>query len=171
MKPARIADANIVVTDEAVAEAYDESRVDFASSRIFRSAAAPRLNIGCAWEAVSEALRPLEERFGFICGSSNFHHLDVFNLDRLRRKLGEPVQLILVDQHMDCVRFSEEDGFLHCGNWVAFAYRRGLIAKAAMVGCRDYRKLRTFEDSLEKDGNLAYCPDPRDPLPRNFLDP
>jgi hypothetical protein len=160
-----------LVTDRAVSDVYRGIALDPGTTSFYDAPGIPSLNLGGTPESLFRIFQDLETRFYSFCGSSNFHHIDTVNLSRLRSALGLPLQLILVDQHMDCCLYEEDRRFLHCGNWVSYAYRKGLISKAVMIGCRDYRKLSNFDSSLEKDGNLVYIREPSEADLNGWLDP
>ena len=113
----------------------------------------------------------MEAKPFMICGSSNFHHLDAFNLTLQREKVGEPLQLVLVDRHMDCQRFRQGATQIDCGNWVSYAYRKGLIDRVAMVGCDDFPRLSSFDPLPREEGHFLYQPDFRSVRLEGFLDP
>src|SRR6185503_3265276 len=97
--------------------------------------------------------------------------LDAVNLSLWSKSLGKKLQLVLVDRHMDCQRFRENSGILHCGNWVSFCYRSGIISKAVMIGCNDYSKLKAFDSSLRDEGRFLYLPAFDSCDVGSFLDP
>jgi hypothetical protein len=167
----KIHDALILATDRAVSAAYGGGVLDRDTATLFATPDLPTLNMGGISEAPFRVLKGMEDRFYCFAGSSNFHHLDAVNIQRLSARFGSPLQVVLIDQHMDCVRFDENDDLLHCGNWVSYCFRKGWLSKIAMIGCRDQRSQSNFDGRLEKEGALAFFPDPaRTPL-GGFLNP
>lgn len=167
---ARISDANIVLTDTLMVSVY-ANVIDKRSVTLLKHGDIPSLNIMASLERLFALLAPLQAKPFMICGSSNFHHLDAVNLTLHREQAGKPLQLILVDRHMDCQRFKEGSKTLHCGNWVSYAYRKGLIDRVVMVGCDDFSRLSSFDNLLREDGRWLYLPDFQSVQLKPFLDP
>lgn len=168
---ARISDANIVLTDKLMESVYAGEVVDSRSVVLLKHEGIATLNIMAPLDRLFSLLAPLKAKPFMICGSSNFHHLDACNLTLHREAAGMPMQLILVDRHMDCQKFREESRTLHCGNWVSYAYRKGLIDRVAMVGCDDFSRLSSFDNLMREEGKWLYQPDFRSVNLVPFLDP
>jgi hypothetical protein len=166
-----IRDAVFLVTDRAVSNAYRSLALDAQTTSWLDSPDIFSLNLGGTPERLFQTFPTPRGEFYCIGGSSNFHHLDLINLKRLRVKHNSPLQLILVDQHMDCVRYEEKRKWLHCGNWISYAFQKGMISKVAMVGCRDYRSLTSFDARLEQAGALRYFPNPMEVDFEGFFEP
>ncbi len=167
----RIRDATVVLTDQAMRSVYCGQAIDGPTVDIVDESGVEALNMAAEPAEVLRLFRGLTRRFFLVCGSSNFHHLDIGFLTMLREELGGPVQLVLFDRHMDCQRFVEGTCLLHCGNWVSFACRQGLVSRAVLVGCRDYRWFPGYDRELFRTGQVVYHPHLGSPLPEGLLDP
>lgn len=168
---AKISDANIVLTDQIMRKVYSGDAIEAESVILLGDEGIASLNIMASVHRLFSVLSPLAAKAFMICGSSNFHHLDAFNLTLHRNRIGTPLQLVLVDRHMDCQAYREGSTMLHCGNWVSYAYRKGLIDRVAMVGCDDFSRLSSFDNGIRLDGRMLYQPDFRSVDLRGFLDP
>lgn len=167
----RFSDANIVCTDRLMEKAYAGDAIDAATVTVLPHAGLDTLNFMAPIDLIFSRLSSLKARPFMICGSSNFHHLDAVNLTLHRAKAGRPLQLLLLDRHMDCQRFGSGSTSLHCGNWVSYAYREGLIDRVAMAGCNDYSRQSSFDRLPRDEGRFLYLPDFRAARLSGFLDP
>ena len=166
----KIKNANIVVTDSLMETVYGADAIDGASVSVLKDPEIFALNVLATPEKVFSLLAPLSPKPLFICGSSNFHHVDAYNIAQFSRMLASPMQLILIDRHMDCQRYRDSENVLHCGNWVSYCYRKGYINRIVMAGCDDYSKVSTFDHQIKQDGNLLHAPDLNSIDIRSFLD-
>ena len=166
----RVCDATIAITDHAMRRVYRGELLDTASTDVLDDERVRRLNMVASVRDVLDVFRGLPRRFFLLCGSSNFHHLDIGFLTNLREAGVGPVQLVLLDRHMDAQRYREATGMLHCGNWVSYACRTGLVSHGVLVGCRDYRRFRDYDLELFRQGRLRYHPDLSLELPADAID-
>jgi hypothetical protein len=148
-------DVNVMATDASMTNTYTNLSN---SSFINIQEHIPTLNLSCREENVLSLEPLLRDHFYLIMGSSNFHHLDIVNIKRICEKKKEKLQLLLIDQHMDCQQYDNQKKELHCGNWISYAYQKNYLSKIAIAGSRDFRELQSFDHSLAQDSILCVPP-------------
>lgn len=102
--------------------------------RLDLSAWQERIRFGCGWRtwrAFSRVLEPLlpPDPGPVFLGSGDFHHLTYFLL--ARRPVDDPVEVIVLDNHPDNMRFPFG---IHCGSWVAHAARLPSVTRIHVLG-------------------------------------
>ncbi|MCK4365203.1 MAG: arginase family protein [Thermoplasmatales archaeon] len=166
-----LSDANIVITDKAMRDTYNSKLLELSKSEIINPENTRHLNLYSNTDDVLKLKDKLKDHFFFIAGSSNFHHIDIANISRIYSKINQKLQLILIDQHMDCDVFLEDIKSLNCGNWVSYASRVGLVDRVVMIGNNDYRKNPRFDHDIEQKNKLLYHPNIENPFDIRFLKP
>src|SRR5262245_5714462 len=85
----------------------------------------PRIRLACRFGRFERFAQELTHKLGparvdepdvLFCGSGDFHHVTL----ALLRRLSEPVNLLVLDNHPDWMRGVP---FLHCGTWLYHAAR------------------------------------------------
>ena len=167
----KLAKANLIITDRAMARAYGPDVLDAESCHVIDRESIRELNLFCSPEALFQALEPLPWKFFCICGSSNFHHLDIFNLRRLHARTGRGLQLLVLDQHMDFGRFDPAGNVLHCGNWITYGFEKNFLSRALIIGCRNALESGIVDDRLHAGGKVAFRQNPAAASLFPFLSP
>lgn len=89
-------------------------------------------------------------------GSGDFHHLSYLLIDRLRA-LGEPVRVVVFDNHPDNMRYPFG---IHCGSWVGHASRLAHVASIDVLGITstDVEAGHAWENHLRplRQGRVRY---------------
>jgi len=76
------------------------------------------IRFGCAWQPMRALAYLLDAQLPpepgpVLLGSGDFHHVSLPLIARLARR--EPLQVVVLDNHPDNMRFA---GGIHCGSWV-----------------------------------------------------
>ena len=171
MSNIKLFDLNVVITDKAMLDVYNSDLLDSSNSKIVSYNQIEKLNLYSNPKDVIELSKKLGNYFFFVAGSSNFHHIDIANILRIKSQIKKKLQLVLFDHHMDCSDFVIEKDILNCGNWISYAYKKNLISRVVMIGTKDFRKTDRFDFSLEKNGDLSYHPNINNCIDSKFLNP
>jgi len=171
MSKINLSDLNLLLTDKIMIDIYNSSIINLSNCDIIDYNDIFSFNLHTNPKKILNLSSKLKDHFYLIAGSSNFHHLDISNLIRLKNKLKKKMQLILFDSHMDALRYIPESNFIHCGNWVSYLYNDKIINKVVTIGTGDWRKNKGFDYSLINNNDLLYHPDCNKPLKIEFLDP
>ena len=99
----RLSDLNLVKTDKIMNDIYNSEVVDLSNCNMIDDPDVFSLNLNSTPKKIFDLSLKLKNHFYLIAGSSNFHHIDISNLIRLKNKLKEKIQLILFDSHMDAI--------------------------------------------------------------------
>ncbi|GHT95766.1 hypothetical protein AGMMS49545_19280 [Betaproteobacteria bacterium] len=74
----------------------------------------------------------LPERYGTaLLGSGDFHHVSALLIERLCRPAAPPMQVVVLDNHPDNMRFPFG---IHCGSWVAHVARLEKVCHVHVLG-------------------------------------
>jgi len=167
----KLSDANIVITDKVMLDIYKSELIDSSTCNIISSDSIFKLNLYSNAKEILDFSKKLADYFFLIGGSSNFHHVDIANINRIQLKIKKKIQLILFDHHMDCGIYKPETNLLHCGNWISYAYQTNLVNRVVMIGTKDFRKETGFDYNLEKKKDLLYHPFLDKYFSNKFLNP
>lgn len=89
-------------------------------------------------------------------GSGDFHHVSYVLIERLRR-LGERIQVVVLDNHPDNMRYPFG---IHCGSWVWHVSRLPFVASVHVVGITssDVERWHAIENHLGplRSGRVVY---------------
>jgi len=162
-----ISDANILITDENMKSVYDKSNLS--NVHILSPKSVYNTNMFCTSDEINVIESKLKNHFYLIAGSSNFHHLDIANISRIFSVTKKKIQLILFDQHLDCQQFDDRSNLVHCGNWVSYLYRKGIIGKVFIVGATS-KKDKYFDKQLGDSSDFSICQDINSSIQPGFFD-
>ncbi len=89
-------------------------------------------------------------------GSGDFHHVSYALIERLRR-LGQRIQVVVLDNHPDNMRYPFG---IHCGSWVWHVSRLPFVARMHVVGItsNDVERGHAIENHLAplRSGRVVY---------------
>src|SRR5262245_25768607 len=123
----------------------------------------PRIRLGCRFGRFAHFSRdlglaldalPADGPEVVFCGSGDFHHVTL----ALLRRLTEPVNLLVLDNHPDWMRVVP---FLHCGTWLRHAAHLPNVRRRPPVGGHaDFaNRLRWFAPcSPPRSGKITVLP-------------
>ena len=151
----KIKNTLLLITDKAMRKVYNEPCIDSKSVKIIDCESIRRLNF---LSKENQILDICDSVYPFlIFGSSNFHHLVALHIKNLYKKIGCPLQLILIDRHMDAQSYNPDTKELHCGNWVSYCFHKGWLRNIIIIGSNNDYKMSSFDHSLIKKNVLTYC--------------
>lgn len=151
----KIKNTLLLITDNIMRKVYNESCFDRKTVEIIDSESIRCLNFISEEKnifEISNCTLPF-----FISGSSNFHHLVSLHINNMFKKIGCPLQLILIDRHMDAEKYNPDTKELHCGNWVSYCFYKGWLRNIIILGSNNDYKMSSFDHSLIKKNVLTYC--------------
>lgn len=156
---APIFDSVIVITDNAMRNAYIPPYIDKETVKVIDEDAIRKFNFFTSSDKILKYRDAVKDFPILIGGSSNFHHFVIAHIVGKYSHFGVPIQIVLIDRHMDCQRYSDQTKMVHCGNWVSYCYRKKLISRIIMLGCGNEMNQSSFDHDIGKTGSFSYKPD------------
>lgn len=147
-------DCLVLDFDSSVLPLPGETRIDLTNWQ-------EEIRFGCRMASLqklaAELAPALTSQTGTIfMGSGDYHHITLLLLERYRN-LGEPLQIVVFDNHPDNMRYPFG---VHCGSWVYHASRLPFVAQIHVLGITstDVEVAHGWENHLRalKSGKVRY---------------
>lgn len=151
-----IKDSAILITDEVMRDVYVAPCIDEKSVRLIDFKTIRECNLYCPVTAVLKVSRLFDGFPILIGGSSNYHHFVIAHIKSLISQTHTPLQLVLIDRHMDCQKYNETSGTIHCGNWVSYCHRNKLVSHVYMIGCQSEIRQSSFDHTVSNSGTMYH---------------
>lgn len=94
------------------------------------------IRFGCGMKRFTELTEYLDgtmpQEYGTVfIGSGDYHHISTYLIQRLTRKIAEPFQVVVFDNHPDNMRFPFG---IHCGSWISHIAKLPCVSHIHVVG-------------------------------------
>lgn len=151
---ATTADTLILDFDRSVLPLPDSVRIDLAGRQ-------EEIRFGCRLNSLQQLQADIAPALTgpprlVMMGSGDYHHLTYLLLQRFR-DFGQPLQLVVFDNHPDNMRYPWG---IHCGSWVWHASRLPFVQQIHVLGItsRDVEAAHGWENHLRAlwSGKLRY---------------
>lgn len=119
------------------------------------------IRFGCSIKSMRRlgfAIEPLLQKMPRVVfmGSGDYHHITWLLLEQYR-DFGQPIQVIVLDNHPDNMRYPWG---IHCGSWVYHASRLPFVEQVNVLGITstDVEKFHSWENHLSglRSGKIRY---------------